>query len=415
MPIGEGNDFPAILCALDPNCAEFNAKSPVELEVTAPSGRKMAPDFAAIPGASYMNVPEDDGHEGATVLVPFPEGGQYTVKAIPKPDAQPTDTFTITLTQNGVTTTIADHVQIQSIPPDGFHPHVNSRPFANAGADQIAECAGPNGTPVTLNGSASGDQDGDRLTYAWTDSGGNLLGNSAIITALAQMGTQTYTLTVTDPSGLSATAQTHVTVRDTTPPVLTLTKSTIKVVLPMATAIGAPVNLSGIASATDICDPSPTVTNDAPANFIFPIGVTTVTFTATDHSGNSSQKKLTVQVVYAFSGYLVPILSNGTAVFKSGSTIPVKFQLTAADGTFVSNAVANLQVFQVLNTPTGTVDMTVDTVASGSSNTGTLFRFDPTSNQYIYNLNTQGFVSGTYLLRTTLNDGTTHDVQISIR
>lgn len=292
---------------------------------------------------------------------------------------------------------------------------LNSPPFANTGTDQTVECMGPKGTPVTLNGSGSGDPDGDSLTFLWTDSQGRIVGNSAIVSTMAQMGMQTYTLTVTDPAGLSAMAQTHVTVRDTTPPVLTLTKSTIKVVLPTATATGALVNLSGIASATDICDPNPTITNDAPANSFFPIGATTVTFTASDHSGNSSQKKLTVQVVYAFSGYLVPVLNDGSAVFNSGRTVPVKFQLTASDGTFVTNAVANLQVFQVLNTPTGTVDMTVDTVASGSSNTGTFFRFDPTSNQYIYNLSTLGFLSGTYLLRTTLNDGTTHDVQISIR
>jgi hypothetical protein len=292
---------------------------------------------------------------------------------------------------------------------------LDSPPFANAGADHTVECKGPNGTPVTLDGSASGDLDGDALTYKWTDPLGNVVGNSAIVTTAASMGTQTYTLTVTDPSGFSATAQTHVTVRDTTPPVLTLTKSTVTVVVPTAPATGAIVNLSGIASATDICDANPTITNDAPANSFFAIGATTVTVTATDHSGNFSQKKLTVQVVYAFSGYLVPVLNNGSAIFNSGRTIPVKSQLTAADGTFVTNAIANLQVFQVLNTPTGTVDMTVNTVASGSSNTGTRFRYDPTSNQYIYNLSTQGFVSGTYLLRTTLNDGTTHDVQISIK
>ena len=53
--------------------------------------------------------------------------------------------------------------------------------------------------------------------------------------------------------------------------------------------------------------------------------------------------------------------------------------------------------------------------ASGSSNTETLFRFDGASGQYIYNLSTSAFATGTYLLRTTLNDGTTHDVNISIR
>ena len=251
-------DFPAILCALDVNCAEFNAKSPVELEITAPSGKKMAKDFAAIPGASYMNVPEDDGHEGVTVLIPFPEGGQYTDNAIPTPGTLPTDTFTITLTQNGVTTTIADHMQIQSIPPDGFHPHVNSRPFANAGFDQIVECAGPSGELVTLNGSASGDQDGDQLTYVWTDSQGNVAGNATIVTVQAHMGTQSYNLTITDPSGLSATAQTHVVVRDTTPPIVTSSVALPGGVLQQNNHTMTNVGLA--VAKSDICTTSPTVT-----------------------------------------------------------------------------------------------------------------------------------------------------------
>jgi hypothetical protein len=254
----EQSDFSAILCALDTNCAILQVKSPVDIEVIAPNGQQMSKGLAAMPGAEYMDILEEDGHETATVLIPFPQGGQYTISAIPKPGTLPTDTFTITLTQNGVTTTIADHTQIQSIPPDGFHPHVNSRPFANAGVDQTAECAGPNGTPVTLNGSASGDQDGDTLTYRWTDPQGNVAGNSAIVTTLVQMGTQTYTLTVTDPSGLSATAQTHTTVRDTTPPLVTSSVALPGGILQQNNHTMTNVGLA--VAKSDICTTSPTVT-----------------------------------------------------------------------------------------------------------------------------------------------------------
>ena len=37
----------------------------------------------------------------------------------------------------------------------------NQPPLANAGADQIVVFAGPSGTEVTLDGSASSDPDGD--------------------------------------------------------------------------------------------------------------------------------------------------------------------------------------------------------------------------------------------------------------
>jgi len=116
-----------------------------------------------------------------------------------------------------------------------------------------------------------------------------------------------------------------------------------------------------------------------------------------------------------FVGYFKPLLNDGSALFQSERTIPVRFQLIAPDGSFVSNAVAEIHVFKIIETPTGAVDMSVDTLPSGSSNTGTLFRYDSTSNQYIYNLSIKGYSSGTYLLRTTIDDGSMHDVNFSIK
>ncbi len=83
------------------------------------------------------------------------------------------------------------------------------------------------------------------------------------------------------------------------------------------------------------------------------IGTTVVTFTATDHSGNSTSKSFTVQVVYNFNGYFTPSLNDGSAIFQSGRTVPVKFELTAADGTVVTNAVANLFVAMTSNVAIG--------------------------------------------------------------
>jgi hypothetical protein len=45
----------------------------------------------------------------------------------------------------------------------------------------------------------------------------------------------------------------------------------------------------------DLVDPAPAVTNDAPAQF--PVGTTTVTFTARDASGNATRKSATLTVV----------------------------------------------------------------------------------------------------------------------
>jgi hypothetical protein len=101
----------------------------------------------------------------------------------------------------------------------------NHPPVANAGPDQMLECGGHGGTLITLNGSASSDPDGDALTYMWTDEANNLVGTAVMAQFTVSMGAHTFTLTVTDPAGLTSTAATHVTVRDTVAPTLSVSLS----------------------------------------------------------------------------------------------------------------------------------------------------------------------------------------------
>lgn len=114
------SDFSAILCALDPGCFIAQVQSPVDIEVTAPDGRTMAHNLSAIPGASYIEIEEETGHETAAVLIPFPMGGDYKIKVIPKPGALPTDTYTLKVTHDGITTVLAQDQQIQNISPQPF-------------------------------------------------------------------------------------------------------------------------------------------------------------------------------------------------------------------------------------------------------------------------------------------------------
>ncbi|HZE88582.1 MAG TPA: HYR domain-containing protein, partial [Verrucomicrobiae bacterium] len=95
------------------------------------------------------------------------------------------------------------------------------------------------------------------------------------------LGVTTVTFTATDGSGNSGTCSSTVTVHDTVapsivapPPVTAECTSPAGAMPPLGTPVVA-----------DVCDPSPIVSNDAPTSF--PVGTTTVTWTATDHSANA--------------------------------------------------------------------------------------------------------------------------------
>jgi len=294
-----------------------------------------------------------------------------------------------------------------------FDADVNDPPVANAGADQTVECTSHAGAQVTLDGSASSDPDGDTLSFEWHDAEGTLVGTEAQVMLTLPLGSHTFTLTVDDGNGGTASDSVTITVVDTTAPTLTLAANSVTVVVPTASATGAVVDVlaaSG-AAASDLCDPDPIITHNAPADGFFSIGLTSLTLTATDDSGNFAQQQFTVHVVYNFIGFQMPLRNDGSSIFRSPRPIPIRFQLTAADGTFVSNATATLAVFKVTDDVLGSIE--VESV--GDANEDNFFRFDTQTNTYIYNLSTRGYTSGTYLLRVALNDGTLHEVFVSVR
>lgn len=131
----------------------------------------------------------------------------------------------------------------------------NQPPVANAGPDQTVECTGHGCALVTLDGSKSSDPDGDTLSFVWQDESKNLVGTSAVAQFTVPMGAHTFTLTVTDAGGLSSTAVTHVTVRDTNPPTLqvALSPNVLRPREHKLVLVDATINVS------DVCDPNPTV------------------------------------------------------------------------------------------------------------------------------------------------------------
>ena len=118
-----------------------------------------------------------------------------------------------------------------------------------------------------------------------------------------------------------------------------------------------------------------------------------------DASGNSSTATQLVTVTYNTTGFLSPLKGNG--IYKLGRVLPVKFQLSYANATLVGSEIVRLQV-QLLIAGELSGDP-IDVQSSSEADTGSIFRYG--NSQYIYNLNTSGFVKGSYRLSAVISNG----------
>src|SRR4029077_4084008 len=102
---------------------------------------------------------------------------------------------------------------------------------------------------------------------------------------------------------------------------------------------------------------------------------------------------------------LQPINFDGTSVFNGKSTSPAKFRVCDTNGVSVGTAgvVSAFYIYQIVG---GTVtNMVNETVTSTTPDTS--FRWDPTAQQWIFNINNKSYLANqTYYFRINLNDGT---------
>jgi len=126
----------------------------------------------------------------------------------------------------------------------------------------------------------------------------------------------------------------------------------------------------------------------------------------------------TFNVIYRWDGFLQPV--NDTAhtggyesKFKTGSTVPLKFQVKNALGTSL----------QQLTAPTfsrgsnrGSCDAytNTETVTADTPTAGAEYRWDASAQQYIYNFSTKGLTAGEYRVYAGLGDGVTYSVDICL-
>lgn len=111
---------------------------------------------------------------------------------------------------------------------------------------------------------------------------------------------------------------------------------------------------------------------------------------------------------------LQPISADGSSVFKQGQTIPAKFRVCDVNGVSIgtSGVVSSFLLTQIM---AGTVTTTVQDIVD-TNNPDTAFRWDPTNQQWIFNISTQNLsANSTYVYTITLNDGTVITFQYGLR
>jgi len=202
------------------------------------------------------------------------------------------------------------------------------------------------------------------------------------------LGATSVIWTAVDAVGNSGSASQTVTIQDTTPPVLTVpTNVSVEANAVLSTvAIG-----TATATATDIF--GATVTNNAPATF--PLGVTTVTYTATDGNGLTAtatqiitvtdntvpvltipaavsmeatgpQTAVVIGAATATDIFPVTVTSNAPATFPEGVTL-VTWSATDANNN-ISTATQSVTITD-LTAPVVTAPLAITVMAAGAAGT----------------------------------------------
>jgi hypothetical protein len=264
-------------------------------------------------------------------------------------------------------------------------------PVIAAHGNVTAEATGPNGAAVSYTSPGTTDA---------VDGNGTATCTPASPHTFA-LGETTVTCTAEDAAGNQATPTTFtVTVRDTTPPTLSLPANITK----QATS-NSQASVTYSASASDLVDGSVPVSCTPASPHTFGVGTTTVNCSATDAHNNTANGSFTVTVNFGWTGFFRPVDNPDTVnSVKAGSAVPVKFSLAGNQG--LNIFAANFPVSQKITCDTSDpVDAIEETVTAGGSS----LSYDSSLDQYNYVWKTDKAWAGTCRQLTVKTaDGTPH-------
>jgi hypothetical protein len=255
-------------------------------------------------------------------------------------------------------------------------------PALTVPAPMIVEQTSPAGAVVCYSVTAT-DAVGP-ITLSYSQASGTTFGP----------GTTLVTVTAKDGAGNSSSASFTITVVDSTPPVINIKGVSNGGVYKVGQAPTPTFTVSD--SGSGVLSSSSTLTTPGTPSGG---GMYVYTVTAMDKAGHPASQSVTYFVLYNFGGFQKPLVE--LANYALNAMIPVKLQLTDARGNLVTNAINHVTVDGVAAVSTG-------------ADIGNTMTWDGTQHMYRFYLSTTGLAAGDHLLQVTCDDGTVHEILITL-
>jgi hypothetical protein len=348
-------------------------------------------------------------------IVTFTDGSLTLGSASLTGSAPFTATFTTSLLSAGshsITATFGGDTIFDVSPSTPISVSVNPAPLTVTAAN-ASKLYGQVNPPLT--GSIVGIRNGDNITatYATSATQSSPVGTYPIVPTLIDPDSKLGNYSVTsingtliiNPAPLTITADDKTKILNAPNPAFTASYSGF--------VLGeGPGVLSGVLS----CATTAVINSPVGGYPITCSGQTSTNYAITYVAG-------TLHIIFAPGGLvdgepshviLQPVAADGSSVFKAGRTVPLKFRVGDVNGNSIGTP-GTIASFRIIGVITGTVSTSVDLPPS-STTPDTSFRFDPTAQQWIFNLNTSGLSAGsTYVFRIGLADGSNIDFQFGLR